>query len=382
LLDFRFTEEQEMIRSMTREFGQKEVVPGYNDRVKARKLPKEFIKKFADLGFLGLNIPEAYGGQLKDTITVGIILEELSRYGADAFWLVFNNFSGANLVGLGSEELKREWLPQMAQGKKIVLMGATEAEAGSDLGGLKATAKKDGDYYILNGEKNRVTFLMQGHAATFLAKTDPTSRKVTPFLVPFDVPGVTRAETFEMGREQIGGGTLSLENVRLHKKYLLGDEEAKGFYAVMKTFDCLRALVAVGALANAEITLQETMEYAKQRIQFKKPIAQFQGTSFRLAEAATYIELGKWLCYKVFWMKDQGMRHSKESAMLKWYCPRMAFDIIHQCLLIHGHYGYSMELPYERRLREAIIPEIGDGTAEIMKAIVVREMMGREYLDF
>ena len=124
------------------------------------------------------------------------------------------------------------------------------------------------------------------------------------------------------------------------------------------------------------------MEYAKDRVQFNKSIAKFQGVSFRLAEAATYIELGRWLCYRVLWMKDKGMRHSKEAAMVKWWCPQMAFNIIHECLLIHGHYGYSKDLPIEQRLRDAIVPEIGDGTAEIMKLIIVRETLGREFLDY
>lgn len=382
MLDFTFTEEQEMIRSMVRDFGQREIAPGYREREKAGKLPPELVRKFADLGLLGLNIPEEYGGQLKSMVTVGVVIEELSRHAADAYWLVFNGFSQANLIRLGPAEVREAWLPAMARGEKIALMGATEAEAGSDLAGLKTTAKKDGDAYVLNGEKNRISFLMQGHAATVLAKTDPNSRRITPFLVPFDLPGVARTPSPEMGRESIGGGTLALEDVRVPKEYLLGDEEGKGFYEVMRTFDCLRALAALGSLASAEVTLQETFEYAKQRVQFKKPIAKFQGVSFRLAEAATYIELGRWLCYRVLWMKDQGIRHSRESAMVKWWCPRIAFNIIHECMLIHGHYGYSKELPIEQRLREAIIPEIGDGTAEIMKAIIVRETIGREFLDF
>jgi cyclohexanecarboxyl-CoA dehydrogenase len=315
-------------------------------------------------------------------VTVGIILEELARHADDGAYMVFNNYAQANFVKLGSDELKKEWLPAMARGEKIVVMAATEAEAGSDLANLKTTVRKDGDYYVLNGEKNRVTFLQQGHAATVLAKADPNSRKMTPFLVPFDLPGVTMDPIKDIGTESIAGGILSMQDVRLPSKYILGDEEGKGFYAAMRTYDCIRAFGAIEALAKAETTLQETMEYAKDRIQFNKPIAKFQGVSFRLAEAATFIELGRWLCYRVLWMKDQGMHHSKESAMVKWWCPRMAFDIIHECLLIHGHYGYSRDLPIEQRLRDAILPEIGDGTAEIMKSIIVRETLGREFLDY
>lgn len=382
MLDFSFTEEQEMIRDMVRDFGQKELAPGYAERVKAGAVPPELIKKIADLGLLGLNIPEEYGGQAKDAVTVGVVLEELGRHADDGAWLVFNNLALADIIQLGSDEVREEWLPAMARGEKIVLMGATEAEAGSDLANLRTTARKDGDYYVLNGEKNRVAFATQGHAAMVLAKTDPSSRRLTPFLVPFDLPGVTIDPIADLGNESISGGIVALKDVRIPQKYLLGEEEGKGFYAVMRTFDCLRALSSLRALAAAEVTLQETIEYAKERVQFKKPIAKFQGVSFRLAEAATYIELGRWLCYRVLWLKDNGMPHSKEAAMVKWWCPSMAFHIIHECLLIHGHYGYSKDLPLEQRLRDAIVPEIGDGTAEIMKLIIVREMLGREFLDY
>jgi cyclohexanecarboxyl-CoA dehydrogenase len=381
VLDFSFTEEQEMIRKMVGDFGRKELAPGYKERVKAENLPRELIKKVADLGLMGLNIPEEYGGEPKDAITVGIVLEELSKYAVDAAWLVFNNYALANFVRLGADEIRNDWLPAMARGEKIALMAATEAEAGSDLGNLKSSARKDDDCYILNGEKNRVTFGTQGDAAMVLAKTDPSSRRITPFLVPFDLPGVSITHIDDMANESMGSGIIALEDVRLPVKYLLGDEEGKGFYETMRTFDCIRAFAALEALAAAEVTLQETIEYAKERVQFKKPIGKFQGVSFTLAEAATFIELGKWLCYRVLWMKDNGIRHSKESAMVKWWCPRTAFDIIHECLLIHGHYGFSKDLPLEQRLRDAIVPEIGDGTPEVMKIIIVREMLGREFLD-
>lgn len=381
VLDFTFTEEQEMIRSMVRDFAARELAPGYAARVWDEKIPPELIKKVAELGLLGLNIPEEYGGQMKDAVTVGLVLEELARHAADAAWLVFNGYSVASLVRLGGPETRQEWLTEMARGEKLVLMAATEAEAGSDLANLKTTARKDGDGYVLNGEKNRVTGALLGHAAMVLAKTDPASRKLTPFLVPFDSPGVSISRVDDMGNESIIGGIVALEDVRLPRKYLLGDEEGRGFYEAMRTFDCCRAFASLEALAAADVTLQETIEYARGRVQFKRPIASFQGVSFTLAEAATFIELGRWLCYRTLWLRDSGRPHTKESAMVKWWCPRVAFDIIHECLLIHGHYGYSKDLPIEQRLRDAIVPEIGDGTREIMKSIIVREIIGREYID-
>lgn len=380
VFDFSLTEEQEMVRNMVRDFARQELAPGYAARVRAEAMPRELIARMGAIGLLGLNIPEEYGGQARDAVTVGIILEELARHAADGAWLVFNNYGLANIVGLGAPEIKREWLAAMASGEKVVLMGATEAEAGSDLANLRTTARQDGDGYILNGEKNRVTGAFLGQALMVLAKTDPSSRRLTPFLVPFDLPGVSINRVADMGNESIIGGIVALEDVRLPRQYLLGDEEGKGFYEVMRTFDCLRVFASLEALAAAEVTLQETIEYARGRVQFKRPIASFQGVSFTLAEAATCIELGRWLCYRTLWLRDNGKPHSKESAMVKWWCPRTAFDIIHECLLIHGHYGYSKDLPLEQRLRDAIVPEIGDGTAEIMKSIIVREMIGREFV--
>jgi cyclohexanecarboxyl-CoA dehydrogenase len=185
-----------------------------------------------------------------------------------------------------------------------------------------------------------------------------------------------------MGVESTSAGMVALENVRIPKKYLLGDEEGKGFVELMRAFDFNRTFLTLMALAKAEVSLEETCDYARQRVQFGKPLAKFEGVSFKLAEAATYIELGRWLCYRVLWMKDNGLHHSKESAMAKWWCTRTAFDIIHECLLTHGHYGYSRDLPLEQRLRDTIGVEIGDGTAEIMKLIIARELLGRESLPY
>lgn len=381
MLDFSFTEEQNMLRTMVRDFGRKELAPSYKERVKNERIPPELIKKVADLGLMGLNIPEQYGGSPKETVTVGVILEELARHADDGAWLAFNNFSAGGIVALGPEETREEWLPAMNRGEKIVCMGATEADAGSDLANLKTTFKRDGEYYLLNGEKNRVTFAMQGHAMITLAKAAPDSRKITPFLVPLDAPGVSIAPIADIGCESLKGGIISLQNVRLPRRYLLGDEEGKGFQAVMRTFDCVRVFGSLESLAKATTAYEETVEYTKQRIQFGKPISKFQGTSFRLAECATYLELGRWLCYRALWMRDQGLRHSKEAAMVKWWCPRIAFNIIHECLLIHGHYGYSKDLPFEQHLRDALLTEIGDGTAEIMKLIISRNILGREFVE-
>jgi cyclohexanecarboxyl-CoA dehydrogenase len=379
MLDFSFTEDQIMMRNMIRDFALKEIVPGYKERVKNQTVPRELIKKIAAMGLLGLNVPEKYGGQPQNAVTIGVVLEEIAKYAEDAALVVSYTLGQADFLKIATEEVKAEWFPAMVQGDKVVLVAATEADAGSDLSNLKTTARKDGDYYILNGEKNRTSFAFLGDGAIVLAKTQPASKRISAFLVPMDLPGISKTLIEDMGVESTCAGIVSFEDVRLHRKYLLDDEEGNGFLEMMKNFDCNRVFLSLMSLAKAEISLEETNEYVKQRVQFSKPLANFQGISFKLAEAATYLEMGKWLCYRTLWMKDQGLKHTRESAMVKWFCPKIASQIVHDCLLTHGHYGYSKDLPFEQRLRDTIGQEIGDGTAEVMKLIIARDMIGKNF---
>lgn len=379
MLDFSFSEDQMMMRTMVRDFALKEVVPGYKERIKAKTVPRDLIKKIADMGLLGMNVPEKYGGQPQDSVTAGVVIEELAKYAEDAALVVSYTLGQAAFLEIATDEVKDEWYPAMVKGEKMVLVAATEADAGSDLSNLKMQARKDGDYYILNGEKNRVSYGYLGDSAVVLTKTEPNSRRISAFLIPMDLPGITKTPIEDMGVESTCAAIVSFEDVRLPRKYLLGDEEGRGFMEMMRNFDYNRVFLSLMSLAKAEISLEETCDYVKQRVQFGKPLANFQGVSFKLAEAATYLELGRWLCYRTLWMKDHGLRHSRESAMVKWWCPKTATEIIHQCLLTHGHYGYSKDLPFEQRYRDTVGQEIGDGTAEVMKLIIARDMLGKEF---
>jgi cyclohexanecarboxyl-CoA dehydrogenase len=215
------------------------------------------------------------------------------------------------------------------------------------------------------------------------ARTDAAAkaRGVTAFLVPLDRPGVSRQGLRDLGSRAIGRAVLSFDHVRIPISHRLGDE-GTGFYQVMQGFDFNRVLIGLASLGAAQASLEETMRYVKERRAFGRPIVQFEGVSFPIAEAATLIEAARLLCYRGLWLADRGERHTKESAMVKWWAPRLAMDTIHQCLLLHGHYGYTDELPFEQRLRDVIGLEIGDGTAEVMKLIVARELMGREALPY
>jgi cyclohexanecarboxyl-CoA dehydrogenase len=236
---------------------------------------------------------------------------------------------------------------------------------------------------VLTGEKSGISLAMPAHAAMVFAKTDvgAKARGVTAFLVPLDLPGVSRSALRDMGTRAVGRAVLAFDHVRVPVSHRLG-EEGTGFYQVMQGFDYNRVIIALAALGVGQISLEETMAYAKERKAFGRSLAQYEGVSFPLAEAATHIDAARLLCYRALWLADHGQPHTKESAMVKWWAPRLAVETIHQCLLFHGHYGYTDELPFEQRMRDVIGLEIGDGTAEVMKIIVARELMGREALPY
>ena len=220
---------------------------------------------------------------------------------------------------------------------------------------------------------------MVAQSAVLFARTGAGggAKGVTAFLVPLDLPGVSRSPLHDMGSHSVGRAVLAFDHVHVPASHRLG-EEGQGFYQVMRGFDYNRVGIALSCLGVAQISLEETMAYVKERRAFGKPLATFEGVSFKIAEAATHIDACRGLCYRALWLADQGRSHTKESAMVKWWGPKLAVETIHQCLLFHGHYGYTDELPFEQRMRDVIGLEIGDGTAEVMKTVIARELMGRE----
>jgi len=275
---------------------------------------------------------------------------------------------------LASPEVQQEWLPSVASGDKALLFGATEPDYGLDLAAIKTRAINKEDGYVINGEKTSITYGMQGDAIVALAKVAPETKRMTPFIIPMDSPGVSKSVIVDMGWEPIGRASVIFDDVKIPHKYCLG-EEGKGLYRVLPLFAVARALAGLQALGLAQASLDDAISYAKQRVAFGRPIAEFQEVSSKLTEAATQIEMGRWFCYRSFWMRDQGIPHAKESAMCKWWCPEIASQIIHNALVIHGHVGYSKEYHLEQRLRDVLGLEIGDGTANIMKIIIARELL-------
>jgi len=383
-MDFSFTKEQEMWRETTRRFASKELMPTAKERAQRNEgFSREFIKKYSEIGALGLMVPAKYGGSESDNVSFGIGCEELSKATiSDGLLLTYPYFFCRALM-IASEELKEKWMPLIPPGDCLCAPCNTEPHCGSDSVAIQTTAKKDGNRYIINGQKSCISMAMVADVGIVFAKTDPSAgaRGITAFLVPFDSPGVTRTPIEMTGWKPQTEATIFFDNVHVPEENIIG-EEGKGFYMVMSQFDVMRACVALTALGTAQASLEMAISYAKERTAFGKPIARFEGVSFKLAEDYTKIEAARLLCYRALWLADQGLPHTKASAMAKLISPIVAVNTIHNAMLIHGNVGYSTELYLEQRLRDAIGAEYGDGTAEIMKLIIIRELLGKEFLPY
>ena len=383
MVGFDFNETQEMFRREVRNFAQRDLAPGAKERAKLEAIPREIVRKLGDMGLLGISIPEKYGGQGADWTSVAIAIEEVAK--VDCCASLFLVLPGViyNALQHGAEELIDEWLPGIMKGEKMGGFAVTEPDAGADVAGIKMTATKDGDYYILNGEKTSITFGSYADVMMLFAKTDPIAKPkaISCFWVPLDLPGVTRNRIPHTGVKPWAAASIVMDGVRIPSKYLLG-EEGKGFHLFGQAVNYQRVGVALIALGLAQASLEETINYAVQRFAFGQPIAKFEGVSFKIAEHATLIEAARLLCYQTLSLGEQGLLVIKEAAMCKWWCPVVAFNTIHECLLIHGHIGYSEEYPLEQRLRDVMGIEFTDSVAQVMKVIVARELMGRGAASF
>jgi len=380
LLNFSFSEEQEALRQVVREFALRELLPRYGEWDRKGEFPREQWAKMGELGLTGISISPEYGGAGAGYVSAGIAAEEVARGDFNcAYAVLMNGLVGEILQQHGSEFLRREFLVPLARGEKVIGLALTEPDAGSDAASIKTVAVRDGDEYVLSGEKSGVSLVGVADAMVVFAKTDPTQRArgITAFIVPMDLPGVSRSTFSDMGNRPISRGSIFLDNVRIPAEYRLG-EEGQGFYKVMNGFEFSRALIALQCLGAAQQSLEETIRYVKERRAFGRPLSANQGVSFPLAEHHAYIELVRWHSYRTLWLREQNLPHNAEAAICKWLGPKVAREAIHCCLLLNGHYGYTQELPLEQRLRDVIGLEIGDGTAQIQKVVISRTIIGPE----
>src|SRR5688572_3631072 len=378
-MDFALTPEQEELIRTLRAFARKELQPRSAHWDRTGEFPAGVWRQMGELGLLGLRTPAAYGGQDADFMTFGIAMHEIARGDFSCTYGVqLATLAGEMLGRNGSDEV-RKWLPTTASGETVIALALTEPGSGSDAASLECRAERAGDDYVITGEKSGISLGMAAHAAVLFARTggQARARGVSAFLVPLDLPGVSRSALRDMGSHAIARAVLSLDHVRIPASHRIG-AEGSGFYQVMQGFDFNRIGISLACLGAAQASLEETMAYVKERKAFGRPLAGFQGVSFPIAEAATHLEACRWLCYRALWLADRGEPCTEGAAMVKLWAPRLSVDTIHRCLLLHGHYGYTDELPFEQRMRDVIGLEIGDGTAEVMKIVIARELMGRE----
>jgi cyclohexanecarboxyl-CoA dehydrogenase len=375
-VDFSLTEEQGSIVATARAFARDELAPSYRAREVGGMLERSLVRRMGELGFIGAELPEELGGLGTDYVTSGLIMEAIA--GGDfnvAYVQLLGSLNAHILARHMDREVAGDWIRGICAGEHLVALALTEPGHGSDAAAIELVARSRGDHYVLTGEKTSISLADQADIAIVFARTGSATeraRGISAFLVPMDSPGITTTRFDDAGEHAIGRGSIFFDGVEVPARNLIA-QEGRGFTQVMQGFDFSRALIGLQCLAVAEASLRETWDYIEQREAFGRPIADFQGVTFPLAELETYVEAARQLCYKTLWLKSAGKVHTKEAAMCKWWAPKVAFDAVHRCLLAHGHAGYSRELPFEQRLRDVLGLQIGDGTAEIMKLIIVRQ---------
>lgn len=375
-MKFKLSEEHEMIRKMVRDFAEKEVAPSAAERDEEERFDREIFDKMAELGLTGIPWPEEYGGIGSDYLAYAIAVEELSRVCASTGVTLSAHTSLASwpIYKFGTEEQKKKYLVPLAQGTKIGAYGLTEPNSGSDAGGMKTTARKEGDTYILNGSK---IFITNGGVADIyivFALTDPEKRHrgTSAFIIEKDFPG------FKVGKKESKLGIRSsptteiiFEDCRVPSENLLG-EEGQGFKIAMMTLDGGRNGIAAQAVGIAQGAFDLALNYAKERVQFGKPIIENQGISFKLADMATNIEAARLLTYQAAWLESEGLPYGKASAMAKLFAGDTAMAVTTEAVQIFGGYGYTKEYAVERMMRDAKITQIYEGTQEIQRLVISR----------
>ncbi len=375
-MNFELTEEQNLIREMVRSFAETEVAPSAAERDEAEHFDRPLMfGRLAELGLTGIVFPEEYGGGGADYLSYAIAVEELSRVCASTGVTLSAHLSlGSNPIYLfGTEEQKKTFLTPLALGEAMGAFGLTEPAAGSDAGGTKTYAMREGKNWILNGTKIFITNAGEAEIYIVFARTDRSAEKhhgISAFIVEKGTPGFTFGKKEKkMGIRSSPTMELVFENCEVPHANMLG-EEGKGFKVAMKTLDGGRIGIASQALGIAQGALDATTTYVKEREQFNKPISAFQGVQFQLADMATQIEAARLLVYKAAYRASAGLSYSQESAMAKLFASETAMRVTTQAVQLHGGYGYTRDFPVERMMRDAKITEIYEGTSEIQRVVI------------
>src|SRR6202050_868761 len=379
-MDFGFTSEQQLLQSTLRDFSRRELAPHYMSRDRDEDLPPAFGKKLGELGVLAPMVDARFGGSGLDYGSLGIAFEQLARGDFNASYvLLLAALVGAIVARNGDARQQAAFLPPVCRGEIITALAVTEPAGGSDAAHIKMQARREGDSYVLSGEKTSISFASSAATALVMARTgalEDGARGVSAFYVDLNSPGVSRTRFRDLGSRAVGRGSLFFDSVRVPADSRIGTEGA-GFIQLMQGFDFSRAVIGLMCVGAAQQSVDETCEYVAEREAFGGSLARFEGVSFPLAEAAVKLRAARLLCYEALWRKDHDQPHGWISAGAKWWAPELAAQVLHQCLLLHGHLGFSLDLPHQQRMRDVIGLEIGDGTAQIMKTLVAGEIIGK-----
>ena len=379
-LDFALSPQHEEIRRTVREFAEREIIPIADELERKGEFPHDIIRQAAALGLLGVPYPEDVGGTGLDSLAYAITVEELSRASGSIGIIVSAHTSlGCNPLYLaGTPEQKDRYLRPLASGEVLGAYGLTEPGAGSDSRGTRTRARRDGDEWVLNGSKRFIT--NAGVAGTYIvtAVTDreADSGRISAFIVEADTPGFTIGRMEEkMGLHASNTGELIFEDCRIPAANLLG-EEGEGDKLFLKTLDGGRIGIGAMALGLGQAAYEAASAYAKERKQFDRPIASFQGVAFKIADMAVGIDAARLLVYRAAWLKDCGKPYTTEAAMAKLFASEVARQVTNDAIQVHGGYGYVTEYHVERYLRDAKLTEIGEGTSEIQRLVIARNILG------
>ncbi len=378
-VEFHLTEEHRLVQQTAREFATREILPVASQLDAEHRFPSEIVRGLAQLGLMGVTVPEEYGGAGMDHVAYVLAMEEVARACAStaAIMSVNNSLVCDPILRYGTEEQKRRYLPVLASGREIGCYCLTEPQAGSDAASLQATARLDGDRWVLNGTKAFVTNAREAWVFIVYARSDPEpgARGISAFIVERDFPGISVGKVErKMGLLAASTCEVLLEDCRVPRENLLG-ARGEGFRVALSTLDGGRIGIAAQALGIARAALEDSVAYARQRRQFGRPIAEFQAIQWKIADMATRIEAARLLTLRAAWLRDQGRRCTAEASMAKLFASETAMFAAHQGVQIFGGYGYIKDYPVERYFRDAKITEIYEGTSEIQRLVIARSLL-------
>ena len=376
---FDLTDDQREIQSLAREFARAEIEPNASEWDRAHGFPRELFGKLAELGFMGVCIPEEYGGAGADFLSYVLVLEELSRADAGVGVTVAVHTSAVTLpiLGFGTDDQRSRFVPPLARGEAIGAFALTEPEAGSDAGALRTAAAADREGWTITGSKQWITNGGFGGTVLLFARTDPETpgpKGVSAFILDGDQVRVTREEE-KLGLNSSSTVDLAIDGARVERDRLL-HEEGKGFNVAMSTLDGGRIGIAAQAVGIAQAAYDVAREYARERRQFGKPIAEFQAIQWKLADMATEIDAARLLVHRAAWLKQEGQPHAEAGAKAKLFASEVARRQTAEAIQVLGGYGYTKEFPVERYYRDAKITEIYEGTSEIQRLVIARAILG------